>query len=100
MNTKFETNFVVIPIDASTLVSINFWRRIFSKMDLCAACTHRVFTESKSCEFAVTHKAEVTWLKPCYIGDIVFLRGDCELGKKSIVVNVTADPGKKEVAQL
>ncbi len=45
---------------------------------------------------AVTHKAEVTWLKPCYVGDIVFLRGEVvELGKKSIIVKVTADREKR-----
>lgn len=97
MNTEFETNFVVMPTDTNYLYPLIFGGAFFAKMDLCAACTvSRVLHKSKTCTAAVTHKANVTWLKPCYAGDIVFLKGKVvELDQKSIVVDVTADREKR-----
>jgi len=98
MDTIFETNFVVMPTDCNYLSPLIFGGAFFSKMDLCAACTvNRALHASKTCEFAVTHKAETTYSKPCFLGDIIFLKGEImkPLGKKSIVVQVTAEREKR-----
>ena len=100
MNTVFETNFTVMPTDANYLSPLIFGGAFFSQMDLCAAQTanralHDSTTRPKpnqlSCKAAITHIAEVKWDKPCYVGDLIFLRGEVvEFGTKSIVVELSA----------
>jgi acyl-CoA hydrolase len=93
MNTIHESNFTVMPMHANYLSPLIFGGASFSELDLCAAKTVRRFLyASKTCKQAVTHKANVTWFKPCYVGDLMYLRGEVvEVGKKSIVVNVNMD---------
>lgn len=76
-----------------------FGGAFFAQIDLCAAATvNRFLYDSKTAETAVTHKIEgLSFLKPCYVGDIIFLHGKIlpkELRHKAIVVEVTAEREK------
>lgn len=92
MNLQFETNFVVYPRHANCMSPMIFGGAFFSELDLAAAmCVHRLLYDSATCETAVTHKFEGTFHKPCYLGDLIFLKAEIiSLGKKSVVVEVRA----------
>lgn len=96
MNLEFETNFVVLPKHTNYHPPMIFGGAFFSELDLCAAsCVRRLLYDS-DCEGAVTYKAEVNFLAPCYVGDIVFMKAVAKsTGKKSVVVEVTADREKQ-----
>lgn len=90
--TTFETTFTVMPSDANYMSPLIFGGAFFSAMDLCAANTVNQFLVASECEAAVTHKADVTWHKPCYVGDLIYLQGKVvDTGKKSVVVEVRAE---------
>ena len=94
MNTVFETNFTVMPTDANYMYPLIFGGAFFAQMDLCAARTaNRFLYESNTCDGAVTHKVEnLTFTKPCYVGDLIHLTGTVvQVGVKSVVVNVVAE---------
>lgn len=98
MNTTFETNFMVMPTDANHLSPLIFGGAFFSQMDLCAANTVRRFLyDSETATGAVTHKVlNLTWFKPCYVGDLVYLRGQVvSWGQKSVSVEVLAEREEK-----
>lgn len=91
METKFETNFLVLPIHANDRSPLIFGGAFFSEMDLCAAQVANRALCSSEASYAVTHKAQVSWSKPSYVGDRIFLYGELvELGKKSMTINVKA----------
>jgi acyl-CoA hydrolase len=105
MNTVFETTFLVMPEHTNAMSPMIFGGAFFSQMDLCAANTVRRFLyESETCHAAVTHKFEGSFHRPCYMGDLVLLRGEIiETRHKAIVVEVVADretkQGKERVAE-
>ncbi len=92
MNLEFETNFTVLPKQTNYMPPMIFGGAFFAELDLCAAICVNRFLHDSDCEAAVTHKADVTYLGPCYVGDIIFLKAKIVgVGKKSIVVEVVAD---------
>lgn len=95
-NPVFETTFTVMPTDANYMSPLIFGERAFGAMDLCAAQTCNRFLHPSVCEGAVTHKASVEFMRPNYVGDIIFLRGEVKgTGRKSIVIDVTAEREKR-----
>lgn len=92
MNLTFETTFVVMPRHTNYMNPMIFGGAFFAELDLCAAqCVTRLLYSSEKCKFAVTHKFEGTYHKPCYAGDIIFLKGEVvELRQKAIKVVVKA----------
>jgi len=105
MNTKFETNFTILAANANDEYPLIFGGHFASQMDLCAAQTARRFLHESECDNAVTHKMEIEFAKPCYVGDLVYLSGEIvSTGKKSIVIQVRAErerrgiPGRDFVA--
>lgn len=91
MLTHFETNFTIMPSQANYMTPMVFGGALYSEMDLCAAICVNRFLYSSDCKGAVTHKSDVTYLSPTYVGDIIFLYANIiETGKKSIVVHVQA----------
>ena len=93
MNLEFETNFTIMPTHCNYMTPLVFGGALFSKMDLCAAvCSSRLLRDSPTgCDSAVTHKANVTFHKPSYMGQIIFLTGKVvELRKKAIKIHVKA----------
>lgn len=96
MNTEFETNFTVMPEHTNYMLPLIFGGAFFSKLDLCAACCVKRFLQESKCEAAVTHLAETKFMKPCYLGDIVFMKAEIiEARVKSITVKVTAEREKR-----
>ncbi len=93
MNLQFETTFTVMPKDTNYLSGMIFGGFFMSELDLCAAqACSRLLHDSPTCSRAVTHKAEFVFHKPCYVGDLVFLKAKIiSLGQKSIVVIVEAE---------
>ncbi len=102
MNTEYETSFLVMPEDTNANSPMIFGGAFFSKMDLCAAVTARRFLyESAVCNAAVTHKFEGTFLRPCYLGDLIHLKGQVvETRKKAIAIKVIAERETKTVREL
>jgi acyl-CoA hydrolase len=92
MYTTFETSFLVMPEHANSMSPMIFGGAFFSEMDLCAANTvRRVLYDSDACSDAVTHKFEGTYHHPCYLGDLILLRGEVlEIRKKSLLIEVKA----------
>lgn len=91
MNTTFQTSFVVYPEHTNSLQPLIFGGAFFSEMDKAAAITvHRLLYASVTCKSAVTHKVEnLTFYKPCYMGDLININCKVEsVGKKSVVVQV------------
>lgn len=107
MNLEFETNFTVMPPHTNYMYPLIFGGAFFSQIDLCAAqCVTRLLHDSDFARAAVTYKYEGTFHKPCYCGDLIFLKGTIiELRSKSIVVEVKAhrekrgEPGQDFVAE-
>lgn len=96
MNRIFETNFVVMPTDANYMYPLIFGGAFAAQIDLCAAQAVSRFLHDSECESAVTHKMEIEFLKPSYVGDLIFLRATVlDGGKKSILVEVTAEREKR-----
>jgi acyl-CoA hydrolase len=90
-----------MPADANWLTPLIFGGAFFSEMDICAARTVSKFLEHspKGPLMAVTHKAEVTYMKPCYLGDLIILLGTVmEASGKHVTVEVTALRGADRVA--
>jgi len=92
MNLRHETSFTVYPVDANSMFPMIFGGAFFSYLDKAAAvAVKRLLHDSPSCQTAVTHKFEGTYLKPCYVGDLIFIEAEIiSLGKKSVVVQTKA----------
>lgn len=94
MNTRLTTCFTVFPEHTNSLSPLIFGGAFFAEMDKLAAIAVRRFLYSspEGCKEAVTHKADVVFNKPSYLGDLMFL--DAQImsvgNTKSIVVNVKA----------
>jgi acyl-CoA thioesterase YciA len=92
MKTIYENGFVVMPFQSNWHAPLIFGGEFFAQLDLCAATCVNRFLHDSDCETAVTHKAEVSFMAPCYIGDIIFMKARVvSTGKKSIVVEVIAE---------
>jgi acyl-CoA hydrolase len=92
MNLRFATNFTVMPMQTNYNYPMIFGGAFFAEIDLCAAqCVNRLLHDSPTCRTCVTHKAEVTFHKPCYAGDLIFLEAEvAELRHKAVKVLVKA----------
>ena len=93
MKYKYETSFIVFPKHCNHLKELIFGGAFMAELDLAAAhCVRRVlFNTTNGVKNAVTHKANFTFLKPSYVGDLLELEADLqELGSKSISVKVKA----------
>ena len=90
MNLKYSTSFVVYPDHTNTKSPLIFGGAFFSQIDKAAdVAVRRFLYESDSSETAVTHIHEGKFLKPCYLGDLIFLEAEIlTTGVKSIVVEV------------
>lgn len=98
--TYYENSFVVLPKHANYHSPMIFGGEFFAQLDLCAATCVNRFLHDSDCETAVTHKAEVTFLAPCYVGDIIFMKARvASTGKKSIVIDVTAERERRQSAE-
>jgi acyl-CoA hydrolase len=96
MNLNFETNFTVMPTDANYAYPLIFGGNFGGELDLCAAQTANRFLHDSVCDAAVTHKWSITFSKPTYVGDLIFMRGVItSVGHKSICIRVTADREKR-----
>lgn len=99
MQTKFETNFIVMPTDCNYKTPLIFGGAFFSKMDLCAAvCASNLLRSSVSAEYAVTHKVlDLTFHRPTYMGEVIYLFAEVvELRKKAISIKVKAYREQRE----
>lgn len=93
MFTELETCFTVYPEHTNSLSPLIFGGAFFSEMDKVGAiAVKRFLYDSSVCHSAVTHKAEVSYNKPCYLGDLIFLHAKIQepVGKKSVAVKVEA----------
>jgi acyl-CoA hydrolase len=92
MNLEFETNFVVMPTHTNYMAPMIFGGAFFAEIDLCAAqCVRRLLHDSPTCTASVTHKFEGSFHKPCYAGDLVFIKARVvELRYKAVKVEVQA----------
>lgn len=92
MYLEFQTDFLVMPEHTNAMSPMIFGGAFFGQMDLCAAkVVRRLLYDSETCSDAVTHKFEGTYHRPCYLGDLVLLRGKItEIRKKSVKVEVEA----------
>jgi len=93
MNLIYETSFTVYPEDTNIHLPLIFGGAFFGHLDKAAAvAVRRLLYDSTTCKGAVTHKVEnLTFHKPCYMGDLIFIRAEIvSLGVKSVVVDVTA----------
>lgn len=101
MEKVFEKNFTVLPVHTNYHPPMIFGGHFLAELDLCAAnCVTRALRYSQSCDSAVTHVVETKFLKPCYVGDIIFMRAEIvDLGEKSVVVTVTADREKRQTTK-
>jgi len=94
MDLEFDTNFTIMPTHCNYLSPLVFGGSLFSKMDLCAAvCSTRLLRHSPTgCTSAVTHKADVTFHKPSYLGEIIYLNAKVvELRQKAIKIHVRVE---------
>lgn len=100
----FETNFTVFPADTNFhSPPCIFGGTMLAQMDICAAMTTRRVLRgmNSGADDAVTVSVSTTFMRPAYIGDIVYLTGYVEgAGTKSITTRVVAiredKEGKKE----
>jgi acyl-CoA hydrolase len=92
MNTEYETSFTVYPQHTNCHSPLIFGGAFFSEMDKAAAtAVRRLLYDSDKCKSSVTHKYEGTFCKPCYLGDLIFLKAEIvSTGVKSVVVQVEA----------
>jgi len=99
MNLTFETNFLVLPKHANHHFPLMFGGEFFSEMDLCAvSCVERFLKDSPTCTSAITHKFTGEFLKPPYVGDLIYLEAEIlETRNKSIRLNVTAKRDENDV---
>lgn len=70
-----------------------FGGAFYSELDLCAAtCVNRFLKiKNSKCKAAVTHKSDITYLGPTYVGDLIFMEAKViGTGKKSVSVWVDA----------
>lgn len=97
-NLKHTTSFVVFPEHTNHMEPIIFGGKFMAEMDLCAAqCVRRFLYGSFTADSSVTHKASFEFKKPAYTGDFIVLNAEVQsVGKKSIVVNVSAMREKKK----
>jgi acyl-CoA hydrolase len=94
MDLEFDTNFTIMPTHCNYLSPLVFGGALFSKMDLCAAvCSTRLLRHSPTkCTSAVTHKADVTFHEPSYLGEIIYLHAKVvELRQKAIKIHVRVE---------
>lgn len=91
-NIQYTTSFIVFPENCNHHRELIFGGWFMSQIDLAAAiCVKRYLLNNIDVSEAVTHKFEVDFKKPCYVGDMIEL--ECELsvtGPKSITVEVVA----------
>lgn len=74
---------------ANDLAPLVFGGALFGEMDLTAAMLCRMYLANDSVNKAVTHKADVTYHAPSYVGDLLSIRAKVvSAHKKSIVVAV------------
>jgi len=93
------TNFVVMPPDTNYM-DIIFGGFFMAKLDIAAATVvTRAVRFSEICDKAVTHKFEVEFVKPCFVGDIVTIHSRIDyIGRKSIIVKQLAHKETREDA--
>lgn len=99
MTTKYDSSFIVFPKHCNHMQNIIFGGHFMAEMDLAAAhCVRRALFDSE-CSEAVTHKVlDLTFHKPCYLGDLIELKAKIISAKvKSIVVSVHAYKNTKGV---
>jgi len=78
---------------ADTLVAypLVFGGALYGQMDICAYLVARKFLHGTVASAAVTHKSNVTFYLPSYVGDVLDIVGDVvSANKKSIVIKVKA----------
>ncbi len=88
-----NTTFTVMPSQTNYLGGMIFGGAFFSQMDLAAATAvdELLSLNSSECDSAVTHKADVTFHKPTYVGDMIGLSTNVvEVRTKAIVIHVKA----------
>ena len=92
MNLKYETSFTVYPQHTNCKSPLIFGGAFFGEIDKAAATAVRRFLySSRTCETAVTYTHEGKFLKPCYMGDLIFLEAEIlSVGNKSVVVEVNS----------
>lgn len=92
MNLKHNCSFIVFPKHCNHMQNIIFGGHFMAEMDLAAAhCVRRFLFDSETCSEAVTYKADYTFHKPCYLGDLIDLEATIFSTKdKSIVVTIGA----------
>lgn len=92
MNLEYETSFTVYPGDTNDSSPLIFGGAFFSHLDKAAAtAVRRLLYESETCKGAVTHVFDGKYLKPCYMGDLIFIKAEIvSLGVKSVVVETKA----------
>jgi acyl-CoA hydrolase len=100
MNTKSdtETSFIVFPEHTNHMSPIIFGGKFMAEMDLCAAkCARRALYESKVANGSVTHKANFTFLKPAYLGDLIVINSYVsEVREKSLTITTNANRETKD----
>lgn len=95
---EYRSSFIVFPEHSNHMYPIIFGGKFMTELDLCAAkCVRTALFKSVMADSAVTHKVTITFLKPCYVGDLIEIEADIKsLGTKSLVVSVNAYRVRKD----
>jgi len=91
---------MVFPEHCNHLKELIFGGAFMAQLDLTAAhCVRRaLFDTENGVKNAVTHKASFTFLKPCYVGDLIEMEANVVgLGPKSLQVTVKARRNRNRV---
>lgn len=89
----YTTSFIVFPSHCNHLKEVIFGGAFMAELDLAAAHAVRraLFETTNGVKNAVTHKANFTFLKPCYVGDLIELEATItSVHLKSLTVEVKA----------
>ena len=97
MFTTHESSFVVFPEHANHHSPLIFGGKFAAELDLAAAnCVRKFLFDSTEVSHAVTHRMEIEFKKPCYVGDLLCLHAEIvEAKDKHVVVNVIAQRARK-----
>ena len=87
---KHSNSFVVMPTHTNYMYPLIFGGAFMSELDLCAATlVNKLVKKSETADSAVTHKADFTFYKPSFAGDVIYMEAELlELRHKAIKVRV------------
>lgn len=86
---EYTTSIIVFPKHSNHLYPLIFGGALMEMMDLTAAMTSRRALQLTELEHSVTHKADYTFHRPSYVGDVLDLTGTVKsCSVKSLAIEV------------